>query len=515
MSKNVVVFLVFVVVGSLAILGYYFAKPFLNKQEQVDISDAGRAQGSVSIGIDNWVGYIPLCSKEMRQRMHQSGLLLQCQVDEANYSERFKKIKMGELDFAVATVDAFILNGAEHDFPGSIIMVIDESKGGDALLARKDKIQSLEELKTKTGWRIAFTPNSPSEHLLKSFGKHFDIPALRQRKGLWRVEVNGSNEARKKLENGEVDAAVLWEPDVSKVLASSEMIKLLGTEDTRNLIVDVLIVNRQFAKSHPDWVKKLLSHYFYVLKYYRDNPSSLVEEIATQSKLDESQVNSMLKGVRWINLVENAKTWFGLNVQGKGQESLLNTIETTTEILMANQDFKENPIPDGDYYRLQYRNFIEELIQENLALDSASKSDNLEVKKFSELSEEQWAALTEVGSLKIRPIGFQSGTSELNETGKTEIDQAIQDLLHYPNFRILINGHSGLKGEASANKILSLQRAEAVKKYLSEKHFLVKDRLHSKGLGSEMPLAREIDESERAYEYRLPRVEIKLLAETL
>lgn len=515
MSKTVVAFFILIIVGSAAMLGYYFAKPYLHRQEQMDLSDSGKSEGAIRIGVDNWVGYIPLCSKDLRQRMHQAGLLVKCLVDEANYSERLQKLRKGELDFAVATVDAFLLNGAEHDFPGSIIMVIDESKGGDALVARKSKIQKLEELKTKNGWRIAFTPSSPSEHLLKAFSKHFDIPALRQRKGVWRVEVNGSTEARKKLEKGEVDAAVLWEPDVSKILANTEMTKILGTEDTRNLIVDVLIVNHQFAKAHSDWVKKILNHYFFTLKYFKDNPESLAEEVSSQSDLNQNQVQVMLKGVRWINLLENAKNWFGLNIQGKGQEYLINTIESTTEILISNQDFKENPVPDHDYYRLQYRNFIEELVQENVGLTANASHTETDTKNFAELNDEQWSSLAEVGSLKIRPISFQSGTADLNDSGKAEIDLAMQDLLHYPNFRILIGGHTGLKGDPSANRLLSLQRSEAVKKYVLEKHQIHKTRVYNKGFGSEKPLPRELDESERSYEYRLPRVEIKLMAETL
>jgi outer membrane protein OmpA-like peptidoglycan-associated protein/ABC-type taurine transport system substrate-binding protein len=518
MNKNTLTFILVIILGSAGMLVFYFVKPLLNKQEQFTISDSGKTEGSITIGIDNWVGYIPLCSKELRQRLHNAGLLLQCEDDQANYAERMKKLRAGKLDFAVATVDSFILNGAAEDFPGTIIMVIDESKGGDALLAHKSKLTKIEDLKSKKDWKIAFTPSSPSEHLLKAIGTHFDVEELRKKSAKWRIEVGGSQEARKKLENGEVDAAVLWEPDVSKALTRKEFIKLLGTEDTKNLIVDILLVNHQFAKTHPERVKKLLINYFQTLKFYRDNPLELSKEVEVQSKLGEAQVATMLKGVHWVSLLENARNWFGLNIQGKGQESLVNTIESSIEILMAHKDFKENPLPDRDFYRLQYRVFIEELTSElaQFGGQSANKDTNeLSGKKFSALNDEQWGALTEVGSLKIRPISFQSGTSGLSDTGKAEIDLAIQDMLHYPNFRILVTGHTGLRGDKEANKQLSLGRSESVKKYLLEKHLIDGNRIRSFGYGSDRPLPRDIEEAERAYEYRLPRVEIKLLMETL
>ena len=86
---------------------------------------------------------------------------------------------------AVTTVDSLLLNGGKENFPGTIIMVIDESSGGDAIVARKDKLASLEDLKTKSGYKIAFTAGSPSEHLLKSIAVHFDVPPLRNRQGGW------------------------------------------------------------------------------------------------------------------------------------------------------------------------------------------------------------------------------------------------------------------------------------------------------------------------------------------
>ncbi|MFC1855202.1 nitrate ABC transporter substrate-binding protein, partial [Thermodesulfobacteriota bacterium] len=76
------------------------------------------------------------------------------------------------------------------------------------------------------------------------------------------VKTNGSEEALKKVLAGQVDVAVLWEPDVSRALAEPEIVKLLGTEDTNKLIVDVLMVSRDFSEDHPEIVHALLTNYF-------------------------------------------------------------------------------------------------------------------------------------------------------------------------------------------------------------------------------------------------------------
>src|SRR5689334_981691 len=168
MSIHVKVFITIIVLGTIGILGYKFALPHLRDAFQRETSDAAATKGKITIGMDSWVGYFPLCSPEMSKRVRAEGYAIRCEDDQADLPKRLKKLADGELDFAVATVDAYVLNGAALDFPATVIAVIDESKGGDAIVARRAKIPNLEALKHATNAKIAFTPASPSEHLLKA-----------------------------------------------------------------------------------------------------------------------------------------------------------------------------------------------------------------------------------------------------------------------------------------------------------------------------------------------------------
>lgn len=509
--------------GTIALAALYYYKPDVLDPHR-GTSDAGKADRVINIGTDNWIGYIPLCGKEMRRRMHASGYLLRCVDDNADYAARMKKLRSGELQLAVATVDSYLLNAASEKFPAVVVSILDESKGGDAVIAHKDRIANLEELKKRSDFRIAFTPASPSEHLLKAVGTHFDVPALRDRKGKWRVEVSGSSEALKRFEAKEVDAAVLWEPDVSRALEKPGRVKLLGTEDTRRLIVDILLASRDTLQKSPEATAVLLGHYFRTLKYYRDNPQELTDEVRSAANVSEAQATIMLKGVRWITLTENASDWFGIALEGRNpSEGLINTIEATLQILIDAGDFTANPIPERDPYRLQYRRYIEELQQGAIAGQfqhttgaqalSQTDKDMPTEKNFAALSEAQWSGLIEIGTLKIRPITFQTGTADLSYEGKLELDNAVQSLTHYPNFRIVLKGHTGTRGDVAANQQLAYERADAVKRYLIVTHNLSEARLHALGFGSTRPLLRLAEESDRAYDYRLPRVELSLVAE--
>lgn len=515
MNPNVKGFIAILVIGVLLLTGGYFARDWLAERVDRITSDASGVTKTLRIGVDNWVGYLPLCSKELRTRMHGAGFRVQCTEDNADYAVRVKRLRQGELDFAVTTVDAFLLHGQKEKYPGSIIMVIDESSGGDAIVARKDRLASLEDFKVKTDYKIAFTAGSPSEHLLKSVAVHFDVPPLRNRQGAWRVPVNGSSEALKQLRERKVDAAVLWEPDVSRALSEAGVHRILGTENTRRLIVDVLTVNREFSRANPDAVKLLLSHYFRVLRHFRDNPEALAAEVKSATRMNDQQVAAMLKGVRWTTLADNARDWFGFGVGGRaGSEALIDTLEATAQILVDAGDFRESPIPERDPYRLQHRLYIEELYTTGLASESGKTSANPGgSRSFDPLTDAQWAKLSEVGTLKVRPITFQSGTSELSLEGKQELDNAAQNLAHYPNFRIVVRGHTGTRGDVVSNRALSLERAEAVKRYFLITHNIDDARLRAVGYGGERPLTRAGDESDRAYQYRLPRVELYLASD--
>ena len=516
MNRNVIGFLTLVVLGTAALIGLYYAMPYLTRVAQKDTSDAGAVGTTLRIGVDNWVGYVPLCSKELRRQMRATGYLVQCEDDNADTAARMKRLREGSLEFAVATVDSFLLNGLREKFPGTIVLVIDESSGGDAIVARQDRIASLQDLKTRTDYKIAFTPASPSEHLLKSVAVHFDVPALRDRNGPWRVPVKGSQDALKQLQTGKVDVAVLWEPDVSRALATKGMHKLLGTDQTKRLIVDVLLVSRDFSKTNPAAVRQLIENYFRSLKHFRDNPAALADEVKQAARVDDAQVTAILSGVRWATLEENAREWFGIAAPGgDAAEGLIDALESTARILVDSGDTRESPIPERDPYRLQHRLFVEELNKSGIGAGGApGTGKQAGERKFAALSAAQWDSLRAIGTLKVRPITFQSGSSDLSIDGRTEIDAAAQNLRHYPNFRIVIRGHTGTRGDPESNRQLSLERAETIKRHLMITHGIEEVRLRAIGFGGERPLTRLEGEPERAYEYRLPRVELHMVTES-
>lgn len=512
MSGHAKAFVAIIALGILAILGVKFGLPIWQDAKQRQTSDAAGEHGSLVIGVDSWVGYFPLCSPAMVKRMRAAGYNLDCVDDKADYAKRFARLDGGELQFAVATVDAYVLNGAAANYPGAVVAVLDQSTGGDAIVARRSAVANLDALKKKSSTRVAFTPNSPSEHLLKAVGVHFDVPQFRDRKGAWRVIADGSSDALKKLESNASDVAVLWEPDVSRALANPEFVKLIGTDDTANLIVDVLIASRAVVRDKPEAITVLLTQYFQALREYRDDPALLRDHLRTYANADAAQVDAMLRGVAWASLADNGLQWMGASVGTAGGQELIDTINGATQILIASGDFDRSPLPDRNPSRLTNGHFITTLFRAQAGQDEGDAAKSLQ-KSFGELDDKGWARLQEVGTLKIEPIIFQRGTATLQAEDEQALARIADRLRHYPKYRILLKGHTGVGGDADANLELSKSRAQTVANHLLAAFNIDANRVRAVGYGASQPLPRLPDESDRAYGYRLPRVEVALVAE--
>jgi outer membrane protein OmpA-like peptidoglycan-associated protein/intracellular sulfur oxidation DsrE/DsrF family protein len=476
-------------------------------------SDARDLKGEISIALDSWIGYFPFKSPVFGQLMRDEGYRVKVIDDNADYAGRMEELKKGRIDFAVCTVDSYLLNGGAVKFPGVIVSVIDESKGGDAIVAWKESIPNIESLKSAASYRVAFTPASPSEHLLKAIAVHFDIPMLKNRDGAWRIETGGSQEALALLTSKKTECAVLWEPDVTDSLSDKNIVKLIGSEDMQNLIVDILLVNRKYADTNPEQTKIFIKNYHRTMEIYTASRERLSKDIISHLEISEARVKSMLKGVRWMGMQENL-SWFGTGSEKSlEQPGIVRSINSTIKILTENKDFDSNPLPDRDPYTILNSSFIKELGGGGSVNASMPETSPGSVKTFSSLSDDEWKKLRVIGSFKLLPVTFRSGTSEVDENGRDRIRELSENMAHYPNYRFMIKGHSGLLGDPEENRRLSSERAASVKNELTRTFRIDTLRMKAVGAGASEPLKREDDESERAYNNRLKRVELYLLAD--
>jgi len=100
--------------------------------------------------------------------------------------------------------------------------------------------------------------------------------------------------------------------------------------------------------------------------------------------------------------------------------------------------------------------------------------------------------------------GFKFGKMELPDEAKQQIDQLIAKLQQDPkNVYIEIEGHTDNVGAAEYNEKLGLERAEAVKRYLYEKHMVPLHKMNVISYGETKPIADNKTRDGRAQNRRV------------
>ncbi len=100
-------------------------------------------------------------------------------------------------------------------------------------------------------------------------------------------------------------------------------------------------------------------------------------------------------------------------------------------------------------------------------------------------------------SIVLKNVHFASGKSTLETESYATLDQLAEYLIRKKNMRIRVEGHTDSDGSASSNKMLSENRAKAVKSYLVDKG-VSSEMIEAKGLGEEKPLEDNSTESGKA-----------------
>jgi outer membrane protein OmpA-like peptidoglycan-associated protein/TPR repeat protein len=138
-------------------------------------------------------------------------------------------------------------------------------------------------------------------------------------------------------------------------------------------------------------------------------------------------------------------------------------------------------------------------------------SINFNLPQFAEYQEIDTHILmvkAEVGSkVVLKNIFFDTGKSELKSESVNELEKIREMLISNALLKMQINGHTDNTGNPATNKVLSLQRAQAVVDYLIEKG-IDQSRLSAKGFGAERPLVSNDDEQEGREINRRTEVEI-------
>ena len=174
----------------------------------------------VTIALDSFSGYAVLRSKRFSQLLRQKQIKLNLVDDNADYTKRLASLKDGRVNMAAFTVDALIKTSAvSGQTPATIVALIDETRGADAMLAYKSVINNVDDL-NHPETQFVLTPDSPSETLARVVMSNFKLDQLPANPFIGAGDAEDVYQRYRKSQKNSRQIFVLWEPYVSQILAN-------------------------------------------------------------------------------------------------------------------------------------------------------------------------------------------------------------------------------------------------------------------------------------------------------
>lgn len=240
-----------------------------------------------------WPGYEPLyLARHLGLLDAKSFRLVQLPTD----SDNIRALQAGRVAAAALTLDeAFSVIQDGMDL--QVVLVMDVSNGGDALLGRSS-IGSLAGLK---GRRVGVENTAVGGYLLSR--------AL-EKAGLKPEDIQmvplTQNALVRAYREGRVDAATTFEPTRTLLLREGAKI-LFDSSQIPNEIFDVLVVRGDEARQHPQAVAQLREAWFKALDYLRQHPQEAARLMTTREGLEPEAFLEALKGLSFPDASADAR----------------------------------------------------------------------------------------------------------------------------------------------------------------------------------------------------------------
>lgn len=275
---------------------------------------------TVKIAHSTWVGYGPLYIARDEGIFKKNGVDVELVLME-DPKERFPTLMADRIQMIASTVDTALLY-MKKPTDYQYVVAVDDSDGGDGIVAKK-AITSIDDLKGK---QVAVDAGSVSD---------FYLNVLLTKAGLKESDLHTVNmtaaDAGSAFVAGRVDAAVTWQPWLSRGEATDFGHLLTDSSKTPGLITDVLIAKTDWVNAHRQEVAAIVKSWYEAVAFYEQHPDQAIPIMAKGVGgwlKDPKDFKATLPGIKFYDEAAN-KAFFGTKEK---PGPLANTVQQAIDI---------------------------------------------------------------------------------------------------------------------------------------------------------------------------------------
>ena len=383
------------------------------------------------------------------------------------------------------------LRNSGHD--AKAVMIVDNTRGADAIIARDKSIRTVEDL---AGRKVAMLQFTPSHGMTIDAVENSSLSA-RKKQSIDYVFINaedGLGGVRAALESGAVDAAVLWDPDLSLALRATKGHVVYSTRTASNLIFDVIVCDQRVLDDSQGRaaVQKLVNGWMKGVDAAKADPDTAVDALVETKEFfallakDEGKpfVKGLFDNLLWTGVADNARI-LGLAGGTNHYNRVYQRFDQIYRAAGALANPKSPVINPDDSFD---PSFIRNLYQASTAAQAEAKKTEV----FTEAAREEAVQAAPAEVTKPVTVSFASGQSALTKRAERTIDTEMVPFIENNGTAYFeISGNTDSTGNAAINNRLSLARAEAVVDYLVKQWEFPRERFKIVGNGSSRPLCNE------------------------
>ena len=106
-------------------------------------------------------------------------------------------------------------------------------------------------------------------------------------------------------QRGDIDAAYVWEPTLSELLADGNIVLHSGdVAEMGYMTANVEIVRSEFGEAYPEIVEKYIASVDKAVTLYREDPDQAISIIAKSLNITEESAKLQMEGQNWISAEE-------------------------------------------------------------------------------------------------------------------------------------------------------------------------------------------------------------------